>query len=168
MDVENDWDLEEPKRVKDSNSADTSIDDDEEFSEELAAGGAAGEADPPIDSVHRAIEDSYMEFSGELGPGQAFSSGMAPRLGQWTDRERVPATDAGSGEEGKGKNRVSAWIAIILAIGSLMFWPAVLGPAAVVMGVIAYAAGNKSVGVWSVALGLLSVIAYYVLLPRLY
>ncbi|MDF2938548.1 MAG: hypothetical protein K0Q90_3921, partial [Paenibacillaceae bacterium] len=56
MDVENDWDLEGPKRVKDSNSADTAIGEDEEFSEELAAGGAAGEADPSIDSVHRDIE----------------------------------------------------------------------------------------------------------------
>ncbi|MNC34081.1 hypothetical protein D3C75_824980 [compost metagenome] len=167
MDVENDWDVGEERRAKDSNSADTAIDGDGEFSEELGASGTAGEADPPADSVHRDIEDSYMEFSGELGPGQAFSSGMAPRLGQRSDRERVPAADPVR-EDGKSNNRTSAWIAIILGIGSLLFWPAILGPAAVVMGVVAYASGNKSVGVWSVALGLLSVIAYFVLLPRLY
>ncbi|MNF02057.1 hypothetical protein D3C80_2011520 [compost metagenome] len=92
---------------------------------------------------------------------------MAPRLGQRSDRERVPAADPVR-EDGKSNNRTSAWIAIILGIGSLLFWPAILGPAAVVMGVVAYASGNKSVGVWSVALGLLSVIAYFVLLPRLY
>lgn len=166
MEIEKDWEKEEAKRVDEPEF----VDDEEafsEFSDELGVEGNIDGVNPSLDSVHRDIEDSYIEFSGELGPGQAFSSGMAPRVGQWADKERIPAADAGN-ERDKGGNRTTAWIAIVLAIGSLLFWPAVLGPAAVVMGAVAYASGNKSVGIWSVALGLLSVIAYFVLLPRLY
>lgn len=166
MEIEKDWESGEARRVDNSGSADA-VHADEEFGDELEVQGAAGESEAEIGSVHRDIEDSYMEFSGELGPGQAFSSGMAPRLGQWADKERVPAADAGQNRD-KGGSRTTAWIAIILAIGSLLFWPGILGPAAVVMGAVAYASGNKSVGIWSVALGLLSVIAYFILLPRLY
>lgn len=166
MEIEKDWEKGEAKRVDEPEM----VDDEEkfsEFSDELGVEGNIDGQNPSLGSVHRDIEDSYIEFSGELGPGQAFSSGMAPRVGQWADKERIPASDAGQNRD-KGGSRTTAWIAIVLAIGSLLFWPAVLGPAAVVMGAIAYASGNKSVGIWSVALGLLSVIAYFVLLPRLY
>lgn len=167
-DRDEEWEEEKAYLGGEINSVNTTI-DSEENHEELARQSAAGEADSPAGPVHKAIEDSYMEFSGELGPGQAFSSGMAPGLGGWaSDGEngsRVPAADAPSGE---GKGRTTAWIAIILAIGSLFIWPAVLGPAAIVMGVVSFAGGNKAVGIWSVALGLLAVFAYFVLLPRIY
>ena len=60
------------------------------------------------------------------------------------------------------------WTALILAIASLFVWPAVLGPAAAVMGLFAYARDQRTLGIWSIIIGLMSLVAYLFLLPYLY
>lgn len=57
------------------------------------------------------------------------------------------------------------WIALIIAIASLFYWPAVLGPAAAIIGFIAYIRGNRALGVWSVAIGLIALLAFLFLVP---
>lgn len=64
-----------------------------------------------------------------------------------------------------GGNKTLGWIALIFAIASLFYWPAVLGPAAAIIGVIAYIRGNRALGVWSVAIGLIALLAFLFLIP---
>ena len=54
---------------------------------------------------------------------------------------------------------------LFLAIASLFVWSAVLGPAAVVLGFIAWARGSRTLGLWSIAIGVVSFFAYFVLVP---
>lgn len=62
-------------------------------------------------------------------------------------------------------DRTIGWIALIVAIAAMFYWPAVLGPAAAVIGFIAYARGNRTFGIWAAALGLLALFAFLFLVP---
>jgi hypothetical protein len=57
------------------------------------------------------------------------------------------------------------WVAIMLAVASLFVWPAVLGPAAILLGFISWVQGSRALGIWSVVLGVISFIAYIALVP---
>jgi hypothetical protein len=57
------------------------------------------------------------------------------------------------------------WLALAAAIVSLFVWPSVLGPVAVVAGVIAFWRGSRALGIWSVVIGLVSLAAYFILVP---
>jgi hypothetical protein len=56
------------------------------------------------------------------------------------------------------------YAALILALLSMFIWPVILGPAAIILGFIAFRGGNRGVGTWSIALGLLSFAAYLLLI----
>jgi len=57
------------------------------------------------------------------------------------------------------------WFAIILSIVSWFVWPAVLGTAGMVMGLIAYFRGHRSLGLWAIILGLISLVISVLLIP---
>jgi hypothetical protein len=57
------------------------------------------------------------------------------------------------------------WLALAAAIVSLFVWPSVLGPVAIVAGVIAFWQGSRALGIWSVVIGLVSLAAYFILVP---
>lgn len=72
------------------------------------------------------------------------------------------------GEESATDNRGLGIFALIIAIASLFVWPYILGSAAVVLGFVAWGRGNRSLGIWSIAIGLISFLAYTIFLPVLY
>lgn len=114
----------------------------------------------------RNSEPGDTEFGGELSPAQAVHPGLARHtlddFKRDTEPYRVPVTASGSND----RTRTSlGWVALILAIGSLFYWPMVLGPLAAVTGVTAYFRGSKAMGVWSVVLGIVAVLASLYLLP---
>jgi hypothetical protein len=59
------------------------------------------------------------------------------------------------------------YAALILALLSMFIWPVILGPAAIILGFMAFSGGKRGLGTWSIALGLLS-FAAYLLLMRLH
>jgi hypothetical protein len=61
--------------------------------------------------------------------------------------------------------RTFGYFAIIVAILSLFVWPVMFGPAAAILGLIAYMRGSKALGAWSIVLGILAIGAYFILLP---
>lgn len=63
------------------------------------------------------------------------------------------------------QNAAMGWLALTLAIASLFFWPAILGPAAAIIGFFALTRGNRALGIWSIVIGLISFMAYIVLVP---
>jgi hypothetical protein len=56
------------------------------------------------------------------------------------------------------------YAALILALLSMFIWPVILGPAAIILGFMAYSGGKRGLGSWSIALGLLSFAAYFLLM----
>ncbi|MDB5052288.1 MAG: hypothetical protein JWM44_338 [Bacilli bacterium] len=62
-------------------------------------------------------------------------------------------------------DRTWGWIAIIVSVISLFFSPAILGSAGVILGLIAFFRGNRSLGGWSMAIGLVSVFSYLFIVP---
>lgn len=149
---------------------------DTEFADELSEPMDAGAKDDNPYSPNRKDEfrrengligsmlDTRTEFAGELSPAQIRHPGFGRTGGEM--RTEAPAESLDGQEAAPARRDTTfGWIAIILAIGSLFFWPAVLGPAAAVLGVVAYLRGNRALGVWSIALGLISVLAFLFLVP---
>ncbi|WP_019533022.1 hypothetical protein [Paenibacillus ginsengihumi] len=54
---------------------------------------------------------------------------------------------------------------LALSVLSLFVLPAVFGSAASLLGFFAYMVGQRSLGIWSVVIGLLSLAGYFVLVP---
>lgn len=106
-----------------------------------------------------AAPDTNTEFAGELAPSPGMGTGFA------ASREDVTESRGDLQEDAPEGNKTFGWVSIILAIASLFYWPAVLGPVAAVFGVIAYIRGNRALGAWSVALGLLALLAFLFLVP---
>ncbi|UJF35094.1 hypothetical protein [Paenibacillus hexagrammi] len=63
------------------------------------------------------------------------------------------------------RNKAVGYTALLIALLSLFVWPVVLGISGVILGIYAFSLGNKALGSWSIALGLLAVFAYFVLVP---
>lgn len=70
-----------------------------------------------------------------------------------------------SGEETNERSRWIGYTALAVAILSLFILPFLFGATAVFLGFIAIVQGNKTVGVWSVILGIVSVAGYFLLAP---
>ncbi|HEY2494944.1 MAG TPA: hypothetical protein VGI33_18800 [Paenibacillus sp.] len=60
---------------------------------------------------------------------------------------------------------MAGYIGLALGIASLFMWSIVLGPVAAVTGLYAYSQGSKTTGAWSMGLGILATISYFVLIP---
>lgn len=63
------------------------------------------------------------------------------------------------------RNKAVGYVAIFVALASLFVWPVLLGISGIILGVIAFVMGNKGLGSWSVALGVIAVAAYFLLVP---
>jgi hypothetical protein len=118
------------------------------------------------------LAEAGTEFGGELSPAAGAVvnpvavSPVVSRIDRTTTQENFQAADNGGLQvETPEGNTTFGWVAIILAIASLFYWPAVLGPAAAVIGVLAYLNGNRTLGAWSVVLGLLAIAAHLFLIP---
>lgn len=70
----------------------------------------------------------------------------------------VEAMDSNTGQ-------LAGYVGLAFGILSLFLWSIVLGPLAAVMGFYAYTQGRKATGGWSIALGILATLSYFVLMP---
>ncbi|MFD2672355.1 hypothetical protein [Marinicrinis sediminis] len=96
-----------------------------------------------------AMKADEEEFAAEVAPSAASS-----HLQEAEQEERKSAQDSTIG-----------LFALVLAIASLFVIPSILGPVAAILGFVAYTRGSRGLGVWSIGIGILSFVAYFVLLP---
>lgn len=75
--------------------------------------------------------------------------------------EEMARADAAAG-------RVIGWTALVFAIASWFLWPVLMGAASALLGWFAYRQGSKTLGVWSIVIGLVALAAYLALLPLYY
>jgi hypothetical protein len=59
--------------------------------------------------------------------------------------------------------RVCAIVAFVLAAIAVFFFPIIFGPGAIILGVVATAMGDKALGKWAIAAGVLGMILGFVL-----
>jgi hypothetical protein len=62
-------------------------------------------------------------------------------------------------------SRTLGYIALTSAIASLFVWPAFLGSFAALFGFFAYIQGSRSLGMWSIVIGLISLAGFFLLVP---
>lgn len=110
--------------------------------------------------VHQTFDEEFAAEAAPMAP-----AAQRPLIQPEDDRPSVREFRAvETEEEGRSAGYVG-WIAIVLAVASLFVWPAVLGPAAILLGFISWVQGSRALGIWSVALGVISFIAYIALVP---
>lgn len=109
------------------------------------------------DKIAKAEEDPFeqdSEFATELSTPYAIGHEKMDRSVE-VDENRKTLADA----------RGLGWIGLAVAVASLFIWPAILGTIAAIIGVIAYIRGSKAMGAWTVVIGLVSLIAFFFLVP---
>jgi hypothetical protein len=62
-------------------------------------------------------------------------------------------------------SRAWGWSALVVSILSLFVSPVFFGPAGVILGIIAFFRGNRSLGGWSMAISLVSIFTSFILVP---
>lgn len=65
----------------------------------------------------------------------------------------------------RSAGRSVGWAALLFAAISWLVWPVLMGPAAAILGMIAYYQGSRTLGLISIAMGGLAAIVYLILLP---
>jgi hypothetical protein len=108
-------------------------------------------------------------FEREAEAESEFASEVAVpdnRANGFSERHRVDRADDVNQNDKTGDVEAGAtlgWTAIIFAIASLFFWPALLGPTAAILGYFAYAQGRTTLGGWAIALGLIAFVSSFLL-----
>lgn len=66
---------------------------------------------------------------------------------------------------GLSAGRTAGYVGLVMGIASLFMWSVILGPIATVVGYYAYSKGSKTTGAWSMGLGILATLSYFILIP---
>lgn len=121
----------------------------------------------------------FVQETGALHADEEYAAELTPRISSYVPRaedekpalreEARVAADIGAlvadEPSAAAQSRTLGIVGLVLAAVSLFLLPAILGPASVIVGFAAYVRGSRTLGVWTMALGLLAVAAYYVLVP---
>ncbi|GEM_PF-1397742 len=132
---------------------------EEEFSPIRDAKVDTEEALNPAGSARLGLDQSEdEEYAAEVAPAQR---GLVNPEEERPESGRTAANEQSEQSQGVGMG----WAALILAIASLFLLPQWLGPAAAVVGAIAWTRGSRALGVWSIVIGLISLVSYFILVP---
>ncbi|GIP39632.1 hypothetical protein J31TS4_29120 [Paenibacillus sp. J31TS4] len=141
-----------PEAIRESEGADSGL---SQMNESAAAGKRNG-AFPEEDT------GSYTEeYAGELAAPVPIPAAVERQNRLTAEQvhraaDRTERTETREQETDRPQGRTLGWVGLITAILSLFVFPTILGPTATVLGFLAYLQGNRTMGVWSVVLGLIS------------
>jgi hypothetical protein len=107
----------------------------------------------------------YLNTNEEFAAEAAVPEAPGRRLNQPEDERPASSPMFTQSGNAGANNKTWGWVALIMAIASLFIWPAVLGPAAAVIGFVAMMRGNRALGIWSIVIGLIAFVAYIALVP---
>lgn len=100
------------------------------------------------------------EFAAELAEGNVNNARV-----QQSDNETPTAAVDRKPTRQADQGRAWGITALVLAIAAWFIWPALLGPAAIITGFVAFRQGRRALGSWSIALGLIAFIANIAITP---
>lgn len=104
------------------------------------------------DYPRKVDHDHREEYAAEVAPPAAARHEID------RDEDKDADTDINYG-------RTAGYVGLAFGIASLFLWSIILGPIAAVVGFYAYNKGSKVWGAWSIGLGILATISYFVLIP---
>lgn len=107
---------------------------------------------PRLEQDHN--EEYAEEYAAEVAPAPA-------RI--YHDDNPDKDVDAGMMDSRTGQ--LAGYVGLAFGVVSLFMWSIVLGPLAAIIGFYAYSQGKKATGGWSIALGILATLSYFVLMP---
>lgn len=128
--------------------------------------GSSARQDIPLQRLkqEQMRKESGMKMNEEFAAEAAYPL-HSPR----TRQEQSKASTVSEAEQpdasASSSTRWLGYTALILAVLSLMLFPVLLGSTATLLGFFAFMLGQKALGVWSVAIGLISLAGYFVLVP---
>ncbi|MEB3100669.1 hypothetical protein [Ferviditalea candida] len=125
----------------------------------LNAFGADARSTEGESGLGGAAEENDTEFAAEATPLGPEAHRLIEPEDDRPDQNRAANTGARQATPWVG------WLALALAIASLFMWPAVLGPAGAVLGLMAYFQGSRSLGIWSMVIGIIAFVAYVAIVP---
>lgn len=96
-------------------------------------------------------KDHHEEYASEVAP--------PARTDVHSRKESYSNVDEHSG------GHVIGYVGLVLGIAALFMWSVILGPVAAVVGYYAYSQGSKTLGAWTMGLGILATISYFILIP---
>lgn len=122
-------------------------------------------------SLQRLKQEQIRKESG-MKANEEFAAESASPLQLPHSRQERPKASAASAVEqpdasASASTRWLGYTALILAVLSLMLFPVLLGSTATLIGFFAFMLGQRTLGGWSVAIGLISLAGYFVLVPLL-
>ncbi|GGG10500.1 hypothetical protein [Paenibacillus abyssi] len=107
---------------------------------------------------------SDTEASAEI----AYPAGASVPIKVRDEEERSTSVVSSANASTRAAGRSMGWTALGFAIASWFMWGVLLGATAAVLGFVAYRQGSRSLGVWSISLGLIAVATNLVLIPLYY
>jgi hypothetical protein len=116
------------------------------------------------EEIHKAQEEYAAEVAfpaAPSAPAPAPSMGLAD--GAKSSKNQIE--ESPKREITMFRSRTIGYTALIVALLSMFVWPGFLGPAAVILGFMAYIGGSRGLGAWSIAIGLLAFATYFFLVP---
>lgn len=116
-----------------------------------------GEADSPLSAVganHVSPEDNRSERE-DLEAAQEIAEPVRRREGE---------EDGAEASDRPGGNGLGV-TALILSLVSIFFLPAILGPAGIIVGYIAFRGGARTTGIWAMVIGAFALIMALFVLP---
>lgn len=112
------------------------------------------EVEPEFTEEHRNINEEFAEES--LAQPHNLTNSAPLHAGTESQDEEAGRRNANMG---------IGWTALALSFISLFVWPQILGPAGAVIGAFAWYRGSRTLGIWSIVIGLISLLSYFVLIP---
>lgn len=107
-------------------------------------------------------EQHREEYAAEVAP-MPVTSRPEPQRSQRAQDQQGAGSAAGS--KSASGSKTAGYIGLGLGIASLFMFSLLLGPAAAVIGFYAYSQGQKTLGAWSIGLGLLSAVSQLLMIP---
>ncbi|OAB34222.1 hypothetical protein PGLA_23815 [Paenibacillus glacialis] len=90
--------------------------------------------------------------------GEEYAAEIAPAPSGISNDDDADIMESRTGQ-------MAGYVGLAFGVISLFMWSIVLGPVAAIIGYYAFSQGNKATGGWSMALGILATISYFVLMP---
>lgn len=109
-------------------------------------------------------EQHREEYAAEVAPIPVTSRPEPQRSQEAQDQQRAGAGSSAGSKTASG-SKTAGYIGLGLGIASLFMFSLLLGPAAAVIGFYAYSQGQKTLGAWSIGLGLLSAVSQLLMIP---
>lgn len=128
--------------------------------------GLKKDVQEPESAAKRDSDDT--EFAAETMPAPLITGGYAPMQKDNAATENTASRIAETDENeapARTQGRTLGWVALGISILALFMYPAVMGTTAALVGVFAYSSGAKALGAWSIVIGLVALLTYFIFTP---